>query len=109
MLVPYQFSALTVLRLQFGAGLGRHEAGHEAVACVLWTQAALGGGRGGAYGGSDVRPGDHRGGGGHRRGAGSGAGRDVAGGGQVLFVVVQVDGVQTHLSCGARLALVLDR
>lgn len=59
---------LTVLGLQLGTGLGRHEAGHEAVV-VLGTDAALGGDRGGdGHGGGDVGPRDDRAAGGGRGG-----------------------------------------
>lgn len=52
---------LTVLGLQLGAGLCRHEAGHEAVV-VLGADAALRGHRGGGdgHGGGDVGPRDDR-------------------------------------------------
>lgn len=60
---------LTILGLQLGASLGRHEAGHEAMV-VLGADAALGGNRGGdGHGGGDVGPCDDRptGGGGRGR------------------------------------------
>lgn len=93
---------LTILRLQFSAGLSGHETDHEAVV-VLWAggSTALRWGRGRAdWGGGDVRPGDHW--------AGRGRGSGIPCGGQMLLVCVHVDGVQTHLRRAAGLALVLD-
>lgn len=101
---------LTVLGLQLGAGLSRHQAGHEAVV-VLGADAALGGhGGGDGHGGADVGPREDRArGGGGSRGGGGGGGGGLARGGQVLFLGVEVDGVEADLSRAAGLSLVLDR
>lgn len=84
----------TVLRLQLGAGLGRHQAGHEAV---------VGGRRGrtGDGGGGGSGPGATRGWAGDRG--------DLACGSHVLGgqLGIQLDAIQPDLGRAARLTLVL--